>query len=154
MKIKKFYTLFYLCVKTALIIPAALIHTTLFNFFVIAELYTNLQSLITLINLLSPPAFINLSFDLNLSYVRVLRYLSISLIFSFVKTEERMTSAYHPQLYGLCNRQNSTIKDLLVKGLDKTPTKSLYIIKEMLFLDHFITYFDEILQLPSLYTVT
>ena len=34
-------------------------------------------------------------------------------------TEQRITSAYHPQSNGLCQHQNRTVKDSLVKVLDK-----------------------------------
>ena len=36
-------------------------------------------------------------------------------------TEQRITSAYHPQSNGLCERQNCTIKDSLVKVLEEKP---------------------------------
>ena len=36
-------------------------------------------------------------------------------------TEQRITSAYHPQSNGLCERQNRTIKDSLGKVLEEKP---------------------------------
>ena len=38
-------------------------------------------------------------------------------------TEQRITSAYHPQSNGLCERQNRTIKDSLVKVLEEKPNE-------------------------------
>ena len=38
-------------------------------------------------------------------------------------TEQRMTSANHPQANGLCERQNRSIKDSLVKVLYENPTE-------------------------------
>ena len=38
-----------------------------------------------------------------------------------IGTEQCITSAYHPQSNGLCERQNRTIKDSLVKFLDRNP---------------------------------
>ena len=36
-------------------------------------------------------------------------------------TEQRITSAYHPQSNGLCELQNHTIKDSLVKVQEEKP---------------------------------
>ena len=36
-------------------------------------------------------------------------------------TEQQVTSAYHPRSNGLCERQNRTIKDSLVKVLEEKP---------------------------------
>ena len=47
--------------------------------------------------------------------------------------EQRMTSAYHPQANGLCERQNRSIKDSLVKVLYENPTEWPYIIEGILF---------------------
>ena len=38
-----------------------------------------------------------------------------------IGTEQRITSAYNPQLNGLCERQNRTIKDSSVKVHDGNP---------------------------------
>lgn len=48
-------------------------------------------------------------------------------------TEQRVTSAYHPQSNGLCERQNRTIKESLVKVLDENATEWPYIIEGILF---------------------
>ena len=48
-------------------------------------------------------------------------------------TEQRMTSAYHPQANGRCGRRNRSIKDSLVKVLYENPTKWPYIIEGILF---------------------
>ena len=47
--------------------------------------------------------------------------------------EQRVTSAYHPQANGLCERQNRTIKDSLVKVLNGKLTEWPYIIEGVLF---------------------
>ena len=48
-------------------------------------------------------------------------------------TEQRITSAYHPQSNGLCERQNGTIKDSLVKVLEEKPKEWPNIIDGILF---------------------
>ena len=48
-------------------------------------------------------------------------------------TEQRITSAYHPQSNGLCERQNRTIKDSLVKVLEEKPKEWLNINDDILF---------------------
>ena len=48
-------------------------------------------------------------------------------------TEQRITSAYHPQSNGLCERQNRTIKDSLVKVLEEKPKEWPNIIDGILF---------------------
>ena len=48
-------------------------------------------------------------------------------------TEQRVASAYHPQANGLCERQNRTIKDALVKALDENPENWPTIIEGILF---------------------
>ena len=48
-------------------------------------------------------------------------------------TEQRITSACHPQSNGLCERQNRTIKDSLVKILEEKPTEWSNIIDGILF---------------------
>ena len=48
-------------------------------------------------------------------------------------TEQRITSAYHPQSNGLCERQNCTIKDSLVKVLEEKPKEWPNIIDGILF---------------------
>ena len=40
---------------------------------------------------------------------------------SMTGTQQRQTSAYHPQSNGLVERQNHTIKNALVKVLDQNP---------------------------------
>ena len=45
-------------------------------------------------------------------------------------TEQRITSSYHPQSNGLCERQNRTIKDSLVKVLDEKPVIGSTSLKE------------------------
>ena len=61
-------------------------------------------------------------------------------------TEQRITSAYHPQSNGLCERQNRTIKDSLVKVLDENPGDWPYVIEGVLFAHriskHFSTKFS------------
>ena len=46
---------------------------------------------------------------------------------------QRVTSAYHPQANGLCERQNRLIKDSLIKVLNGKPEEWLYIIDGVLF---------------------
>ena len=48
-------------------------------------------------------------------------------------TEQRIVSTYHPQSNGLCERQNRTIKDSLVKILEEKPTEWSNIIDGILF---------------------
>ena len=48
-------------------------------------------------------------------------------------TEQRVTSAYHPQSNGLCERQNRTIKDSLVKILEENPKEWPNVIQGVLF---------------------
>ena len=48
-------------------------------------------------------------------------------------TELRITSAYHPQSNGLCERQNRTIKDSLVKVLEEKPNEWPNIIDGIIF---------------------
>ena len=48
-------------------------------------------------------------------------------------TEQRITSAYHPQSNGLCERQNRSIKDSLVKALEEKPKEWPNIIDGTLF---------------------
>ena len=47
--------------------------------------------------------------------------------------EQRITSAYHPQSNGLCERQNRTIKDSLAKVLEEKPKEWPNIIDGILF---------------------
>ena len=47
--------------------------------------------------------------------------------------KQRITSAYHPQSNGLCERQNRTIKDSLVKVLEEKPKEWPNIIDGILF---------------------
>ena len=44
-------------------------------------------------------------------------------LLEFRGTDQRVTSAYHPQSNGPCERQNRTIKDSLVKVLEENPKK-------------------------------
>ena len=48
-------------------------------------------------------------------------------------TDQRVTSVYHPQSNGLCERQNRTIKDSLVIVLEENPKKWPNIIEGVLF---------------------
>ena len=48
-------------------------------------------------------------------------------------TEQRITSAYHPQSNGLCERQNRTINDSFVKVLEEKPKEWPNIIDGILF---------------------
>ena len=48
-------------------------------------------------------------------------------------TEQRVTSAHHPQSNGLCERQNRTIKDSLVKILEENPKEWPNVIQGVLF---------------------
>ena len=47
-------------------------------------------------------------------------------------TEQRVTSAYHPQYKDLCERQNRTIKDSMVKVLEEKPKEWPSIIEGIL----------------------
>ena len=49
------------------------------------------------------------------------------------EVEERITSAYHPQLNDLVERQNRTMKNALVKVMDAHPEKWLHITESVLF---------------------
>ena len=44
-------------------------------------------------------------------------------LLEFTGTDQRVTSTYHPQSNGLCERQNRKIKDSLVKVLEENPKK-------------------------------
>ena len=52
---------------------------------------------------------------------------------SMTGTQQRQTSAYHPQSNGLVERQNHTIKNALVKVLDQNPEQWPYEIGGVLF---------------------
>ena len=52
---------------------------------------------------------------------------------NMIGTYHRITSAYHPQSNGLCGRQNRTIKDALVKVLDRNPRDWPNVIEGVLF---------------------
>ena len=52
---------------------------------------------------------------------------------SMTGTQQRVTSAYHPQSNGLVERQNRTIKAALVKFLDQNPEQWSYVIDGVLF---------------------
>ena len=54
-------------------------------------------------------------------------------LLELVGTDQRVTSAYHPQSNGLCERQNRTIKDSLVKVLEENPKKWPNVIESVLF---------------------
>ena len=56
-----------------------------------------------------------------------------NVLHSMIGTEQCITSVYHPQLNGLCERQNRTIKDSLVKVLDGNPCEWPNIIERVLF---------------------
>ena len=47
--------------------------------------------------------------------------------------DQRITSAYHPQSNGLCERQNRNIKESLVKVLNVKPSAWPYVIEGVLF---------------------
>ena len=55
------------------------------------------------------------------------------IVHNMTGTEQRITSAYNPQLNGLCERQNRTIKDCFVKAHDKNRRDWLDITMEVLF---------------------
>ena len=61
-------------------------------------------------------------------------------------TDQRVTSAYHPQSNGLCERQNRTIKDSLIKVLEGNADKWPDIVEGVLFAHrvsvHFSTKFS------------
>ena len=38
-------------------------------------------------------------------------------------TKQRVTSAYHPQANGLCEQQNRTVNNALIKVLDENPSE-------------------------------
>ena len=48
-------------------------------------------------------------------------------------TKQRVTFAYHPQSNGLCERQNRTIKDSLMKTLKENPKEWPNVIQGVLF---------------------
>ena len=52
---------------------------------------------------------------------------------SMTGTQQRMTSAYHPQSNGLVERQNRTNENALVKVLDQNPEQWPYVIDDVLF---------------------
>ena len=54
-------------------------------------------------------------------------------LIEITSTEQRVTSAYHPQSYGLCERQNRTIEDSLAKILEKNPKEWPNVIQGVLF---------------------
>ncbi|XP_065640571.1 uncharacterized protein LOC136073130 [Hydra vulgaris] len=54
-------------------------------------------------------------------------------LYSKTGTIQRITSAYHPQANGLVERQNQTIKRILVKVLDEAALEWPYIIDSVLF---------------------
>ena len=55
------------------------------------------------------------------------------IVHNMMGTEQPITSAYNPQLNGLCERQNRTIKDCLVKAHDKNRRDWLDLTVEVLF---------------------
>ena len=52
---------------------------------------------------------------------------------NMIGTEQRITSAYNPQLNGFCEQQKRTIKDYLVKAHDGNRSGWLNITVEVLF---------------------
>ena len=57
----------------------------------------------------------------------------ISTLHKMTGVNQRVTSAYHPQANGLCERQNRSIKDSLVKVLNGKPEEWPYVIDGVLF---------------------
>ena len=55
------------------------------------------------------------------------------ILHNMIGTEQRITSAYNPQLNGLCELQNRTIKDCLAKAHDGNRRDWLNITVEVLF---------------------
>ena len=59
-------------------------------------------------------------------------------------TIKRVTSAYDSQANGLVERQNRTIKNLLIKVLDSNPTDWPYVIEGMLFAHRVTTHASKV----------
>ena len=62
---------------------------------------------------------------------------------NMIGTEQRITLAYHPQWNGLCEWQNETISDVLVKVLDGNPCNWRNVIKGVLFVYRVNKHFDD-----------